>query len=147
MILDKQNLLSDDQDLAQTAATYLCTNAIDLGVPGTDSLGNTVRKDLGRGNHVELLVQITETFTSGGAATLKVQLITDDAAALGSPTILQSTEAIALATLVAGYQFRISVPVGVAERYLGVQYVIGTATTTAGKVTAGIVDARQSSSV
>jgi translation initiation factor 6 (eIF-6) len=34
-------------------------------------------------------------------------------------------------------------PGGLNERYLGVQYVIGTATMTAGKVTAGIVANKQ----
>lgn len=152
MLLDKQTLLSDSQDLAQAAGTYLSTNSIDLGAAGTMPNGfqsrGTAPHDIGRSPYPpHILVQVDETFTSGGAATLQVKLITDDAAALGSPTIIHSTEAIALATLVAGYQFRIALPVGIAERYLGVQYVIATATTTAGKVTAALVVDAQTTKV
>lgn len=151
MILDLQTILSDDQNLAQAAGTYLSTNAIDLGAAGTVPAGFQARgtppHDIGRGAMVELEVQVTETFTSGGAGTLQAKIITDDDAALGSPTILQSSEAIALATLVAGYKFRLALPVGIAERYLGVQYVIATAAMTAGKVTAGLVADRQTTSV
>lgn len=140
MYLDKQTLLSDDQDLSQAAGTYVSTNTIDLGTAGTiPHLGGTPLMDIGRGNEPDLLCQITETFTSGGAATLTVQLIQSANADLSSPTILQTTPALALATLVAGYQFRLRIPPGISARYLGVQYVIGTATTTAGTVTAGIV--------
>lgn len=141
MIIDKQLLLSDGQDLSQVAGTYLSTNTIDLTTAGTvpaafQAVGN-FPADLGRSmRHLELVVQVDETFTSGGAATLQVQVITDGDAALGSPTVIQSSDTIALATLVAGYRFRVAVPPGLAERYLGVQYVIGTATTTAGTCSA-----------
>lgn len=141
MIIDKQLLLSDGQDLSQTAGTYVSTNTIDLATAGTvpaafQAVGS-FPADLGRSmRHLELVVQVDETFTSGGAATLQVQVITDNDAALGSPTVIQSSDTIALATLVAGYRFRVAVPPGLAERYLGVQYVIGTATTTAGTCSA-----------
>ena len=49
----------------------------------------------------------------------------------------------ALATLIAGYQFRLAVPPGVSKRYLGLRYTVGTAETTAGKVTAGLVIDKQ----
>lgn len=143
MMLDKQTTFSDQQDLAQAAGTYLSTNAYDQGAAALDTLGNTITKDKGRIRELELLVQVTETFTSGGAGTLQVNLITDDAEALGSPTIIQSSPAIALATLKAGYQFRLALPAGLAERYIGCQYVVGTATMTAGKVTAGLINAKQ----
>lgn len=139
MQLDAQCLFSDAQDLAQTAATYLCSNSYDLGVAGEDALGNTIIKDIGRGNVPHLLVQVTEAFTSVGAATVDFQLISDTVEALSSPTVLQTTGAIAKASLVAGYQVRLAIPAGITERFLGVQYVIGAATTTAGKVTAGLI--------
>lgn len=149
MLFDKQNLFSDQQNLAQAAGTYTSTNAIDLGAnpaaPLVNSAGGTFTpiKDLGRGGQAELVAQVTETFTSGGAATVTAQLIQSAASNLGSPTVLASSQAIAVASLVAGYQFRIEVPVGVSQRYLGMQYVIGTAATTAGKVTAGFTTDRQ----
>lgn len=143
MMIDRQNLLSDAQNLAQAAGTYLSTNTIDLGVAGTDALGNTVINDVGRGHKGELLAQVTETFTSGGAGTLAVNVVQSANADLSSATVLHGTPALALATLRAGYQFRIALPAGITQRYIGLQYVIATATMTAGKVTAGLVEAKQ----
>lgn len=146
MILDVENILSDDQDLAQTAGTYLSTYSIDLGAAGTAYPGGTVPKDIGKGRPVDVLVQVTEAFTSGGSATVQARLVMADNAALTTnKTVLQETSAIAVATLVAGYQFRLggSIPPGVSKRYLGVDYVIATATTTAGKVTAALVADKQ----
>lgn len=143
MMLDKQNTFSDKQDLAQTAATYLSTNSLDLGVPGVDGLGNTVIADVGRSRNIELLVQVTETFTSSGSATVQFQLIESANANLSSPDVLATTPAIAYTALKAGYQARLGWPAGFTKRYIGVQYVIGTATTTAGKVTAALVETRQ----
>jgi hypothetical protein len=45
---------------------------------------------------------------------------------------------IALATLVAGYRARLAISEGITARYLGVQYVIATATMTAGTCSAWI---------
>jgi hypothetical protein len=71
-----------------------------------------------------------------------------DNANLSSPTVLSETPAIALATLAAGYQFRLkTIPMGVTKRYLGMQYVVAGATTTAGAITSGIVATRQSTSI
>lgn len=152
MIFDKQTLLSEDQDLAQAAGTYVSTNTIDLSAqdtvpPGFQARG-TPPYDIGRGGQPpELVIQVTETFTSGGAATLKAEIIMSANADLSSPTVLQSSAVIALATLVAGYQFRLALPPGISARYLGVQYVIATATTTAGKCTAGLVADRNTLSI
>lgn len=144
-MLDKQNLLSDSQSIAAAAGTVVCTNTIDLGAATTDTIGNTLTKDLGRGKRPELYAQIVEAVTSVGAATVRCELIHSDNADLSSPTVLSKTDDIAKASLVVGYRFRLSVPPGVTKRYMGLQYVIGTATTTTGKVTAGLVsDAPQS---
>lgn len=148
MMMDLQNLLSDDQNLAVAIGTHVSTNTIDLGTPGTDNMGNVVAYDVGKGEPLDMLIQVTETFTSAGAATVTAQIIESASADLSSPTVLSSSAAIALATLAAGYQFRLnSVPAGVSKRYLGVQYVVGTAATTAGKVTAGIVLDKQTTTV
>lgn len=127
MILSAEDLFSDDQDLAQTAAAYDSTNIIKL--PANSAHGNPLR----------ILVQVTETFTSAGAATLAIDLETDDNEAMASATDLVSIAAIGKATLVAGYKFYINfVPRG-DEGFLRLEYTIGTATTTAGKITAGII--------
>lgn len=140
MLLDAQVLLSDNQDLSQAAGAYVSTGAIDLGVPGTMALGGSPISDIGRGNVPSLLCQVTETFTSGGAATLTVEVISASASTLDAGVVSHmSSGAIALATLIAGYQFRLAIPHGITGRYLGLRYTIGTAATTAGTVTAGLV--------
>ena len=145
MILDMQNLCSDSQDLSQAAGSYLSTNAIDLqgGSPGTNRTSpgghGTIPADAAKGEDVNFFIQVDETFASGGAATLTVELIMAANSDLSSYTVLHTTPALAMATLVAGYQLRIAVPkVGLTSRYLGCRYTIGTATTTAGTCTAGI---------
>jgi hypothetical protein len=151
MLMDVENLFSDSQNLAQAAGTYASTNSLDTGVAGTPADGIQARgsppHDFGRSRRAKLLVQVDQTFTSGGAGTLKVDVIMSDNADLSSPTILESSQAIALATLVAGYQFRLGLPIGITKRYLGLQYTIGTATMTAGTVTAGLVLDQQSTSI
>lgn len=141
MLFDLQTLLSDKQSIAQVAGNYLSTNTIDLGVAGTPVLGGTVASDIGRGLPVAVVAQITTAVTSAGAATVQAQLVTADDAALSTNlTVIAQTDAIAKASLVPGYKFRLgTVPPGITQRYLGVRYVIGAATTTAGNVTAGLV--------
>lgn len=144
MMTDLQNVLSDAQ--APTTGTTVSTNTIDLGVAGTPPPGfiarGTPKSDLGGGKKVFVDVRVVTTCTSGGSNTTQVQLITSASANLGSPTVIQSTAAIAVATLVAGYKFRLG-PVpsfGNAQaRYLGVQYVIATADLTAGAFDAELV--------
>lgn len=152
MLLDKQNTVSNQQSLVAAVGTVVSTDSIDLwgqaAVPTVPGLGGSVLKDIGRGKEPELLCQITEQVTSGGAGTLQFQLVmADDDALTTNPVVLQETVAIAKATLVPGYQARLCIPVGVSKRYLGAKYVIGTADLTGGKVTAGIVMDKQTSFV
>lgn len=139
MLLDKQLMFSEAQALTSTGNT-LSTNTIDLGLTGSPAIGGTILYDIGRGSPVLIIAQVVTTFTSGGAGTLAVQFVQADNAALSTNLeVLQATDAIALATLTAGYTFRLSaVPSGVSKRYIGLRYVIGTAAMTAGAVTAGL---------
>lgn len=134
MILDETFLFSDDQDLSQVAGAYDSTNVIDLGVD----------RDVGIGVPIPLLIQVTEAFV-GATATLKVVLETDDNAAMSSSEILYTSELIGVATLVAGYKFVMNFLPRANQRYLQLVYTIGTATTTAGTVTAGITFGDQAS--
>lgn len=130
MIIDHENLFSDEQAVTATAASE---NIIDLG---TD-------RDIGNGEPLEVLVSVGETFTAAGAATLTVSLQTDDNASFSSPTTLVSSPALALAELDAGSQvFRYRVPYGT-ERYLRLNYAVGTGPMTAGNVTSGLILDRQ----
>lgn len=138
MLMSKQSLLSDSQNLAQAAGSYYSTNILDLGAPGTPVRGNQLVRDVGKGTPIPFLIQVDETFASGGAATLVVSIEVDDNDSFSSATTVWTSPTIALATLAAGYRFNnVYLPEGVNERYARIKYVIGTAAMTAGKITAG----------
>lgn len=122
MILDEQALFSDKQAVTATAAS---TNVI------------KVNGDIGKGEPVEILAQVVETFAGVTSVKLSVQTCaTED----GTYEDLVSTDAIAVAKLKAGYKFPIKfLPTGI-KNFLRLNYtVVGTAAGTAGKITAGIV--------
>jgi hypothetical protein len=150
MILDSLLQFDNAANLAQVAATYNSTNIIDLHMAGIPTLSNLQgARDIGIGDDpaLKLLVLVTTTFTSAGAATLQVnfQGATDNGS--GAPAAYStwySSPAFALATLVAGARLMdMDVPrppAGIAiPRFLRLTYVIGTATTTAGNVSSYIV--------
>lgn len=158
MLLDKQLTFSDQQSLAVAPGAVISTNTVDLRptataavnvAPGatTGVLGAPIN-DIAKGNTLELLVQITEAFASGGAGTLRVEAISSDKAdltdATGTITTRADTGVMALATLTLGRQLNLTLPTGITQRYLGLRYTIATAAMTAGKVTAGFIVDRQS---
>ncbi len=130
MLLDKQNLMSEAQAITADATS---TNIIDLG----DT------KDHGPGEPLELLVQVVETFNN--LTTMHVSVQTDGDSGWGSPVDLGNSGEIALASLVAGYTFKVSIPYDGLERYLGLHYDVTGTAPTAGKITAGIVPSREKS--
>jgi hypothetical protein len=87
-----------------------------------------------------LVILIQTTATSGGSATLVMNFVTDDNAALSSPTILLSSSSFAVATLTAGkVVLMVALPLDAAvlwERFVGLQQVTGVAAFTAGKIDA-----------
>ena len=101
MQMDAGTTMSDGQNLAQVAGTYVSDKSIDLGVTGTDAFGGSPSGfELAKAMLLNLLVQVVQTFTSGGAGTLQVNLISaDDAALTTNVTVLSSTAVLALATL------------------------------------------------
>lgn len=134
MILDELLELADAVALS-TAGTsiYLLGDVIDLGVA----------RDVGAGEPMFLVIQVTTAITSSGSATVKFILASDAAAAIatdGSATYHGQTFAVPKATLVAGYQLVIPLPPESPpyERYLGVLTDVGAAALTAGKVNAFI---------
>lgn len=140
MIVDNTLVLSDSQAITATAAS---TNQIDLGAAGTTYLGGTVRRDVGDGTEIPILVEVTQAFNN--LTSLTVSMEVDDDVAFGSPTVVASGPAILLASLTLGAQINwpARIPVGVNERYLRLKYTVAGTAPTLGKVFASIVAGRQ----
>jgi hypothetical protein len=132
MILSAQQLFSDDQAITATA---ISTNVIDLGLADTPYGGRAaLKQDVGKGNLVPILVQVTEAFNT--LTSLTVTIETGATTSLG--TIVYS-ETILLAALTVGKQlFAQVLPNGITGRYLGVRYTVTGSAPTLGKFTSGI---------
>ena len=127
MILDKQNLCSDDQAVTVSAAS---TNVIDMGADAAEVMAFLEKAG-------ELWAQVTTTFT--GATSMKVAVQVDDAVGFGTAVTVQESEVILEASLVAGYQFRFAqLPPHLSKRYLRFYYTVD-GTHGAGAISAGIV--------
>lgn len=127
MILDYQAAFETDVALT---ATRVSTNTYDLGA---------ALRDIAQLENLWLVGFVGTALTSGGASTLTIDLVGDDNAALSSPTTLVNLmPSTAKATLVAGYRmFALKLPIGkITERYLGLNWTVGTADFTGGTVKA-----------
>lgn len=127
MILDKLLMFSEAQAVTAGGAS---ADVIDLApIDGT-------RRDIGVGYPLEFWANVNTTATAAGAATLNVQLQTSPDNSTW--TTLYDSGTLALAALTAGKRlFSAKVPAGV-QRYLRVNYVVGTGPLTAGAFTSGI---------
>lgn len=106
-----------------------------------DVVDSDIARNLGGDKALYLVIQVTEAFTSAGAATVQFILASDGGAVIavdGSATEHLKTNDIPKATLVVGYQVAFALPPETPdyERYLGVLVEVKTATLTAGKVNA-----------
>lgn len=126
MLTDALLQLSSAQAVTATAVS---TNTIDL---------SQVR-DLGPGTDLYATFTVDTAATASGAATVNFQVITSAAAALSSPTVLGQTDAIPKTDLtVARKPIVLCIPSAtllaqpIGQRYLGVQYTVGTGPLTAG---------------
>ena len=135
MILDKYLEFCEDYDCDSETATLLATNQIDLGAAPT-------LKNIGNGQPVYLVAVVTEAFTDGGdSATLNIRLRSDDSASTHATTSTGHIDSGALlkAALPLGKKFCWPLPVeDTYERYLGLQFVVGTAGFDTGMITAGL---------
>jgi hypothetical protein len=133
MILDEKTEFAD-----ATALSTVGTGIANFG----DVIDSSVARDLGTGETLYLVIQVTTAVTSGGAATVAFQVVSDATGTIatdGSATVHAVTEDIGKATLVAGYTRIIPLPPEGSnsyERYLAVQQNVGTAALTAGAVNA-----------
>lgn len=140
MIFDAQTKFSNAQAVTATAVS---TNVIDLGAAGIPYGSSTaLTRDQGVGEDIPLLVQVVTTFATLTSLTVSVQTSVDEA--FTSPVTVLASQAIPVASLVAGYTFNIdSLPERTRLRYVRLNYTVAGSNATAGAVTAGIVAARQ----
>lgn len=133
MITDSQLNLSSAQAVTTTAVS---ANTYDLGQA----------RDVGTGQDLYVVVTVDSNVTAAGAGTVTFQVISSASAALTSPTILAQTDAIGKAELPAGRRpivlqvprtILAAQPIG--QRYLGLQYTVGTGPLTGGSFTTNIV--------
>ena len=125
MLLDLENMFSNNQAITQSAAS---TNVLKAG---------GVIKEIAYGTPIPLRIQVTEDFVGCTSVDFKIQTATDEA--FTSPKDIISTGAIALSDLKAGYVAPINfVPRGNLG-YMRLYYDVTGSNATAGKITAGIV--------
>jgi len=129
MITDKLLKVSSAQAVTATANS---TDVIDL----------SQNRDVGAGEDVYFHFSVDESVAAAGAATVDLQVVVSDAAALTSPVVVACSGSVAKAELVAGKRIALCVSPMIesaGKRYMGVRYVVGTGPLTAGKFTAQVV--------
>ena len=133
MYLDRQNTVSQSQAVTATAVS-------------TDTIDLSVARDIGPGEDLRFMFNVDTAVTAAGAATVNFQVITSAAANLSSPTVIAQTDAIAKTELTAGRRpIEVVVPRSllaaqpIGQRYIGVQYTVGTGPLTAGAFTAYLI--------
>lgn len=115
-----------DENLEFADATSVGTpNNTTVNV-GDDVDSGAVTRDLGAGEPIYLVVQVTTAIISGGAATVRFKLASDAAAPAqvdGTQTEHWTSDSFAVALLVAGFEFAIALPANSPdyERFLSFQ--------------------------
>lgn len=114
-----------------TGANTTVTGSNVYDTQGGSPTGQNI--DLGKGEKIETVFDVLVAFA--GATSVEFQFVNaDDTALSTNATVLSSTGAIPIASLVAGAQIPMNVPVAdprTVRRYVGVKYVIvGTITGT-----------------
>lgn len=125
MILDKLTEFSDRQSIVGAVGTILSAKSVDTGPPGTDA---------GIGEPVFVVVRPTTVVTSGGAATIDVQVQTSDDPAFAGAVVVGSSGPVPFADFKNVVQ---RLPRR-CKRYVRLAYVIAGAATTGGAVDANL---------
>lgn len=149
MILDAYNTFLTATSVAATAGTALVGDTIDTSplnspwsaLSGVTTVGSNTGRDFGAGDTLWLYVLVTTTFTSGGSATVDIQLAESATLSgnnLSGASLVMSASAGAqgYASLTAKTAYRVALPRGIRKQYMQMQVVTGTATTTAGSISA-----------
>lgn len=139
MIFDNTLLFSDAQAITADAVS---TNVIDLGATGTPFGGRQIVADFGKGKKIPIFVFVTQSFNT--LTSLTVAMEVDSVENFASPKEVASRTFL-LAELTAGTE--LSFPEGILEgtdeRYLRLNYNVNGSNPSTGKITAGVVAARQ----
>jgi|1_EtaG_2_1085319.scaffolds.fasta_scaffold00956_6 hypothetical protein len=107
-------------------------DATSVGTPNSstvnigDIIDLSVARDIGDGSNLYLVVQVTTAITSGGSATVRFKLASDATTSIavdGTQTEHATSDSIAVASLTAGYQLTMPIPMEnpAYERYLAFQ--------------------------
>lgn len=127
-----------DQFLKVSAAQAVTATAV-----STDKVDLSVARDIGEGEDLYMNFSVDTSFTAAGAATMEMQVVVaDDAALSTNVTVVGTTGAIAKTALVAGANFAARINPQIASlgrRYFGANYVVSTGPMTAGAITANVV--------
>lgn len=129
MIVDSLNLFAENASTGNVG-TNILGNVMDIGTS----------RDIGTGQPLYVNAQVTTGITAGSAGTYVIKLTSASDAALSSgavdhvvsASVATSTTAIAAGTVL----LNAALPAGTYGRYIGIREVVGTANTTAGKVSA-----------
>lgn len=124
MYLDNNTLVSGSisgntvtpQSIYASSASVLSTNTIDLGVA----------RDIGAGNDYPILTTIISAAVTGGTSVEVQAIIADDAALSSNVTVVGSSGAIPVASLVAGKRIAVELNPQIGskgQRYLGARFV------------------------
>lgn len=131
MILDNNLEFADATTIPTATGRSLLGDVVDLDVA----------RDIGAGQTMYLVIQITTAVTSAGAATVSFELVSDAQSAIATDdtaTRHATSFEFAKATLVAGFTIIVPIPPEDPdyERFLGVISNVGTAALTAGAANA-----------
>lgn len=141
MILDATLTFSENQAVTATAISENVIKLVDAGTVYGESAAIT--RDLGAGNPLPIAIQVTEDFATCTSVTITIE--TSAAAALTSSTVLATSGAIPVASLVAGYKAPLRFfPEGDLLDYVGIRYTVAGSDATAGTITAALATVRDS---
>jgi hypothetical protein len=140
MIFDKTLIFSDDQAITGTAVS---TNVIDLGDPGTPYGGNKLKRDIGIGTRIPLFVHTTATFNNLTSLTVTLECCDLENFSSGVREVASRTYPLAELTAGRELSFPDALLEGTNRRYVRLKYTVTGTNPTTGKITAGVVAARQ----
>jgi hypothetical protein len=148
MITDSLWNFTGDSPGQAITATAVSTNVVDLGALTTILTSpntSTAVRDMGKGELIRLLCQVTVDFATLTSLTVAIQGSVDEA--FTSPITVVASQAIPLASLTAGYKFAglDFVPRNFTFRYIRLNFTVGGSNATAGRVFATATEATQDS--